>query len=175
MLKKIFVILSLKVINIIGGLHPNLYLKFLVPLLRAGGMKIGGKPQFISHKCNFDDFDRIEIGSMARFARDVKFITHDYSYTTLLNAKEKPQERGVARLSRIKVGDNVFMGVGVIVLPGTTIGDNVIIGAGSVARGKLESGWVYSGNPAKQIMSFDELYERTSARADSLELRFDKF
>lgn len=51
----------------------------------------------------------------------------------------------------IRVGDNVFIGAGCIVLPGCEIGDNVVLAAGSVAKGRLESGWLYAGTPAKKV------------------------
>ena len=48
----------------------------------------------------------------------------------------------------VKLGDNVWVGAGVIILPGVTIGDGVIVGAGSVVTRSLEPG-TYYGNPAK--------------------------
>ena len=52
---------------------------------------------------------------------------------------------------QIKIGSNVFIGIGVIILPGVVIGDNVIIGAGSVIRENIPSDSVVMGNPAKII------------------------
>lgn len=60
----------------------------------------------------------------------------------------------------ITIGNNVFLGLGTIVMPGSTIGDNVIIGAGSIVRGKIESNSVYAGVPAKYLCSLDEYRER---------------
>ena len=51
-----------------------------------------------------------------------------------------------------------------IILPGTTIGDNVVIGAGSIVKGKIPSGTVWAGVPAKQITTVDKQYERLSSR-----------
>lgn len=51
----------------------------------------------------------------------------------------------------IRIGNNVFIGAGCIVLPGAVIGDNVVVGAGSVVKGVLESGWVYAGQPARKV------------------------
>lgn len=51
----------------------------------------------------------------------------------------------------IKVGNNVFIGAQCTFLPGTTIEDNVVIASNSVVKGKLESGYVYGGSPAKSI------------------------
>ena len=52
---------------------------------------------------------------------------------------------------KIKVGNNVWIGGNVIVLPGVTIGDNVVIGAGSVVNKDIPSNVVAVGNPCKVI------------------------
>lgn len=49
------------------------------------------------------------------------------------------------------IGDRVWIGNSVIVLPGTIIDDDVIIGAGSVVKGHLLKNGIYAGNPCKLI------------------------
>ena len=49
----------------------------------------------------------------------------------------------------ITVGDNVWFGGNVVVLPGVTIGNNVVIGAGSVVTKDIPSNVVAVGNPCK--------------------------
>lgn len=51
----------------------------------------------------------------------------------------------------IRLGNNVWLGGGVIVLSGVKIGDNSVIGAGSVVTKDVEANSVYAGNPAKKI------------------------
>ena len=51
----------------------------------------------------------------------------------------------------ITVGDNVWFGAGVTVLPGVTIGSNVVIGAGSIVTKDIPSGVVAVGNPCKVL------------------------
>jgi serine O-acetyltransferase len=58
------------------------------------------------------------------------------------------------------IGDNVFIGWGATILPGTTIGNNTIIGAGAVVKGDVEGGYVYAGNPAKRIVSIEDFYNK---------------
>ena len=53
----------------------------------------------------------------------------------------------------IKVGNNVFIGYGCIILPGVTIGDNVVIGAGAVVTKDIPSDCVAVGVPARVIES----------------------
>ncbi len=50
-----------------------------------------------------------------------------------------------------KIGNNVFIGTGSIIMPGLTIGNNVIIGAGSVVTKNVEDFSIVAGNPAKLI------------------------
>ena len=49
------------------------------------------------------------------------------------------------------IGDNVWLGGGVIVLPGVTIGDNTVVGAGSVVVRDLPPDVVAVGNPARVV------------------------
>jgi maltose O-acetyltransferase len=51
----------------------------------------------------------------------------------------------------ITIGDNVWLGGGVIVLPGVTIGDNAVVGAGAVVTLDLPANVVAVGNPARVI------------------------
>jgi maltose O-acetyltransferase len=56
----------------------------------------------------------------------------------------------------ITVGDNVWLGGGVIVLPGVTIGDNTVVGAGAVVTRDLPADVVAVGNPARVVRRLDE-------------------
>ncbi|WP_029202196.1 sugar O-acetyltransferase [Ornithinimicrobium pekingense] len=51
----------------------------------------------------------------------------------------------------IRIGDNVWLGGGVIVLPGVTIGDNTVVGAGAVVTRDLPADVVAVGNPARVV------------------------
>ena len=61
-------------------------------------------------------------------------------------------------MAPIAVGNNVFLGIGVIVLPGVTIGDNVIVGAGAVVVKDIPSGCVVAGVPARPIKSIEHYW-----------------
>lgn len=61
------------------------------------------------------------------------------------------RNKGLEYAKEIKVGDNVWFGGNVCVLPGVTIGSNVVIGAGSVVVHDIESNTVAAGNPCKVL------------------------
>lgn len=53
--------------------------------------------------------------------------------------------------ARVTIGDNVWIGGSVTILPGVTIGDNVTIGAGSIVTKNIPSNSIAVGNPCKVI------------------------
>jgi len=129
----------------------RLYMKFYNNLLKRHGFKLKGTPRFIAKSTRFDDFERITLGDRLVVSMNVHFLTHDYSYTTaLISINEKP-DTDIGVLREITIGDNVFIGMNSILLPGTKIGNNVIIGAGSVVRGTVKDYSVIAGNPATLI------------------------
>lgn len=75
-----------------------------------------------------------------------------------LNHKER--EEGLEYALPIKVGNNVWIGGGVNVMPGVTIGDNVVIGAGSVVTKDIKSNSVAVGSPCKVIKKINILIEK---------------
>ena len=56
----------------------------------------------------------------------------------------------------IKVGNNVWFGANVIVLPNVTIGDNAVIAAGSVVNKDVAANTLVAGNPIKVIKEIGE-------------------
>lgn len=56
----------------------------------------------------------------------------------------------------IVLEDNVWLGGGVIVLPGVTIGENTVVGAGAVVAKDLPPNVVAVGNPARIVRRLDE-------------------
>lgn len=61
------------------------------------------------------------------------------------------RNKGLEYAKPITVGDNVWFGAHVCVLPGVTIGDNCVIGAGSVVTKNIPSDSVAVGNPCRVI------------------------
>ena len=150
------------------------YMWLKLRLLRWAGMKFTGKPRYISAAVFFDDFDKVTMGHRVVISSHVSLLNHDYSYNTLLVAKGVNKDGDVAIVRPITIGNNVFIGRGALLMPGTEIGDNVIIAAGSVVRGKVESGSIMMGNPAVPITTVFELYDKQQTRKEQLDLRQDR-
>lgn len=80
------------------------------------------------------------------------FIGPNVSIYTACHSTD-PTERNTRRewAEPVTIGDNVWIGGSVTILPGVTIGDNVTIGAGSVVTKDIPSNSVAVGNPCKVI------------------------
>lgn len=113
------------------------------------GVNFGSEPYLIS------------IGDNFYSSRNVQFITHDGSINVLRRLYKKYEAADL--FANIKVGNNVFLGFGVTILPGSIIEDNVIVGAASLVKGRLQSNSVYAGSPARRICSLDEYLEKNES------------
>ena len=89
----------------------------------------------------------ISIGDNVILAPRVHILAHDASTGLFLK---------YTKVANVKIGNNVFIGAGSIVLMGVTIGDNVVIGAGSIVSRNIPSNSLAVGNPAKVVCSLEE-------------------
>ncbi len=76
-------------------------------------------------------------------------------YTAEHPLDAETRNKGLETAKPIKVGNNVWFGGNVVVLPGVTIGDNTVIGAGSVVTKNIPSNVVAAGNPCKVIKQLE--------------------
>ncbi len=162
-----FIFYTLKFcIGLLVYVDGRFYMRLYNRLLKIAGLNLKGTPRFIAKSVRFDDFDRITIGDRFVASMNVHFLTHDYSYTTaLISINEKP-ETDIGILRNIEIGDNVFIGMNSILLPGTIIGNNVIVGAGSVVRGQINDYSIVAGNPAKVIGDIREFAQKVKQRSE---------
>lgn len=77
-------------------------------------------------------------------------------YTAIHPINYKLRNQGLEKALPIKVGNNVWFGGEVTVLPGVTISDNVVVGAGSVVTHDIPTGVIVAGNPAKIIRRIED-------------------
>lgn len=102
----------------------------------------------------------VSIGNDVIITNGVKFVTHDGS--SFLFRKEHPD---LDVMGQISIGNNTFLGMNSIIMPGVTVGSNSIIGAMSLVSRSIPDGCVAAGNPAKVLMSTAEFKIRMLERS----------
>lgn len=105
---------------------------------------------YANFNCTFLDVSTIEIGDNCMFAPNVQL------YTATHPLHPVKRNSGLEYAKPIKIGDNVWLGGGVIVTPGVTLGNNVVVGAGSVVTKSFPDNVVIAGNPARIIKTVEE-------------------
>ena len=108
----------------------------------------------------------IAIGDNVTLAPRVHILAHDASTKVFL---------GYTRVENTKIGNNVFVGAGSIILPGVTIGNNVIIGAGSVVSRDIPDDSVAVGNPARVVKALSAYLEENKQKMSSDNVFGEKF
>lgn len=102
-----------------------------------------GEDCFINFNCTILDEATVKIGRNAFLGPNVSIFTACHP----LDAGKRNQF--IEWAEPVTIGDNVWIGGNVTILPGVNIGDNVVIGAGSVVTKDFPSDVVIGGNPAK--------------------------
>jgi acetyltransferase-like isoleucine patch superfamily enzyme len=120
-----------------------------VAFARSKGATIGERCRLIG--CDFGSEPYLVTLGDHVSATSTSFVTHDGGVWVFRD--EWPDADVFAPIT---VGSNVFLGAGVLVLPGVTIGDHVVVGARSVVSRDLPSGCVAVGSPAIPVRSLDE-------------------
>nr|WP_180218760.1 sugar O-acetyltransferase [Streptomyces albus] len=104
-----------------------------------------GAHTFVNFGAVFLDAAPLTIGRHVQIGPNVQLLTP---------AHEMDAERrraGWEKAVPVTIGDNVWLGGGVIVCPGVTIGADTVVGAGSVVTKDLPSGVLAVGNPARVV------------------------
>jgi maltose O-acetyltransferase len=96
------------------------------------------------------DVASISIGDDVQIGPDVQLLTPTHPL------KPEPRRQKWEAAQPIAIGDNVWLGGGVVVLPGVTIGENTVVGAGSVVTRDLPPNVVAVGNPARVVRSLEQ-------------------
>lgn len=133
--------------------------KSYVKYLKKLGMKIGDGTIIYDPIHTMIDLTRpwlIEIGENVKITYDVIILTHGFEWSVI---KTKYNDV-LGSAGKVKIGNNVFVGMRTTILKGVTIGDNVIIGANSLINKDIPSNVVVAGNPAKIVCSIEEYYEK---------------
>ncbi|WP_352302126.1 sugar O-acetyltransferase [Kineosporia sp. NBRC 101731] len=104
-----------------------------------------GARTFINYQLTALDVAAITIGEDCQIGPGVQLLTPTHPI------EPGPRRDKLEAAAPITIGDNVWLGGGVIVCPGVSIGDNSVIGAGSVVTKDVPANVVGVGNPARVI------------------------
>ena len=115
-----------------------------------------GENFYTNHNCVILDGAKVKFGDDVFIAPNCGFYTagHPIDYVR--------RNAGLEYAYPITVGDNVWFGGGVQVMPGVTIGSNVVIGSGSVVTKDIPDNVVAAGNPCRVIRAITEEDLKTS-------------
>jgi maltose O-acetyltransferase len=102
-----------------------------------------GDGTFVNFDCVMLDVAPIVLGASCWLATQVQLLAATHPIDP------GPRGAGWEYGAAITVGDNVWLGGGVIVCPGVSIGDDTVVGAGAVVTRDLPPGVVAYGNPAR--------------------------
>jgi maltose O-acetyltransferase len=104
-----------------------------------------GARTFINFGVVLLDVARITIGDDVQVGPNVQFLTPTHP------VEAAPRRAALEAARPITVGDNVWLGGGVILCPGVSIGENTVVGAGAVVTRDLPANVVAVGSPARVV------------------------
>lgn len=105
-----------------------------------------GDRSFVNHDALFMDDATITLGDDVRIGPRTQLLTAQHPVDD-----HDRRRAGWERPLPIGIGDNTWLGAGVIVCPGVTIGADSVIGAGSVVTRDVPDRMLVAGNPARTV------------------------
>lgn len=102
-----------------------------------------GANVFLNFGCVILDCAPVSIGDRTQIGPGVQILTPDHP------REPGPREAGLEFARPIRIGRNVWIGGGALILPGVTVGDDAIVGAGAVVTRDVPAGATVAGNPAR--------------------------
>lgn len=104
-----------------------------------------GRGSFINFGAVFLDVAPITLGEDVQVGPNVQFLTATHPVEAAARRAKWESAKPII------VADNVWLGGGVIILPGVSIGENTVVGAGAVVTKDLPANVVAAGNPARVV------------------------
>ncbi|WP_159792945.1 sugar O-acetyltransferase [Puerhibacterium puerhi] len=109
-----------------------------------------GPRTFVNYNLTALDVAEIRIGADCQIGPNVQLLTPTHPVAPT------PRRDKLEAARPITIGDNVWLGGGVIVCPGVTIGDNTVVGAGSVVVRDLPANVLAVGSPARVVREISD-------------------
>ena len=116
----------------------------------AGKHVFMGNYVYANFNLTLVDDANIFIGNKVMFGPNVTVATANHPIFPAL------RERALQYNKDVRIGNNVWIGSGSIIVPGVTIGDNSVIGAGSVVTKDIPPNVVAVGNPCRVLRVINE-------------------
>jgi maltose O-acetyltransferase len=127
--------------RLVGTLGEDAFVKPPIYVDYGENLHIGART-FINFNLTALDVAPITIGEDCQIGPNVQLLTPTHPL------EAEPRRAKLEAAKPITLGDNVWLGGGVIVCPGVTVGDNTVVGAGSVVTRDLPANVVAVGSPA---------------------------
>ncbi len=105
---------------------------------------------FANYNLTILDVGKVTIGDSVQIAPNVSLFTAGHPVHP--DSRNSGYEYGLP----ITIGNNVWIGGNVVILPGVTVGDNAVIGAGSVVTKDIPANVIAAGNPCKVLRQITE-------------------
>ncbi|MDQ0261418.1 sugar O-acetyltransferase [Sinomonas atrocyanea] len=131
---------------LVGTLGERAFVKPPLYVDYGENLHIGART-FINYNLTALDVATITIGDDCQIGPNVQLLTPTHPL------EPQPRRDHLEAAAPITIGDNVWLGGGVIVCPGVTIGDDSVIGAGAVVTRDIPAGVLAVGNPARVVRS----------------------
>lgn len=109
-----------------------------------------GDHVFINFNGVILDNSKVTIGNHTLIGPNVSIYTVNHAIDI------EDREKGICMNKPVSIGNNVWLGGDVNILPGITIGDGSIIGTGSVVTKNIPAGVIAAGNPCKVIRKINK-------------------
>lgn len=132
--------------ELLGTLGEGAYVKPPLYVDYGEHLHIGART-FVNYNLTALDVAAITIGEDCQLGPNVQLLTPTHP------VEPRPRRDKLEAAKPITIGNNVWLGGGVIVCPGVTIGDDSVIGAGSVVTRDIPAGVLAVGNPARVLRS----------------------
>jgi acetyltransferase-like isoleucine patch superfamily enzyme len=110
---------------------------------------IFGDNVIINFNFHLGCINSVKIGNNVLIGSNVLVIDHNHGFVSKADLKIPPFKRKLISKGPVFIGDNVWIGDFVSILPGVSLGDNVIIGSNSVVTKSFPPNVVIGGVPAK--------------------------
>ena len=141
-------------LDLLKKIMPNVdssKIELLSPFMVDYGYNVQiGEGSFFNHNIYLMDCAKITFGKHCFIGPNCNF------YTAIHPLEVEERNEGYELAKPIEIGDNVWMGGDVTVMPGVTIGSNSVIGAKSLVTKNIPEGVLAFGHPCKVIRKISE-------------------